>query len=185
MTTEDTRQALGVDIDNVVSVTDPAIRKTIHEVFGIHLAQEQIVYYQYHRCGITKEQEERVLKIFRDVTCSELDVVPGAIESLELLKQKYQVVLVTSRHPDIVEKTKDWLRLKNIPHDLLIFNNLKHQTGHNFNFFIEDNADAALSLAEAGIQTFLFDYPWNRSLDKHPNITRISGWQEVVAALNS
>ena len=174
---------LGVDIDNVVAVTDPVIRKSIWNLFGIWLDQEQISKYEYSKCGLTKEQERRVLENFRDVTCEELDVVPGAIEALIALSQRYRIILVTSRHPQLVEKTKDWLKLKNIPHNLLIFEKDKHQTEHNFDFFIEDNADSATSLAETGIRTFLFNYPWNRSIPTHSNITRVSGWGDVLEYL--
>jgi len=174
---------LGVDIDNVVSLTDPALRKSIRDLYGICLRQEHIVHYNYSKCGLTEEQERKVLETFREVTCKELDVVPGAIEALTILKQKYRIILVTSRHPQLVEETKDWLKLKNIPHDMLIFETDKHQTDHDFNFFVEDNADSALALAEAGITTFLFDYPWNRSTPHHDNIKRVSGWGDVLAEL--
>jgi uncharacterized HAD superfamily protein len=183
MPIEWTRKNLGVDIDNVISLTDPAIRKTVRDVFGVDLTQDQIVYYDYSRCGISLEQREKALEIFRDVTCSELETVPGAVEALRLLEDEYRIVLVTSRHPDIVEKTRDWLRLKDIPHDELIFNDSKHLTGHDFDYFIEDNAEMALSLAESGTLTLLFDYPWNRSIAEHPNIVRVQGWEEILEEL--
>jgi uncharacterized HAD superfamily protein len=176
-------QLLGVDIDNVVSLTDPALRKSIRDLYGVCLSQEQIVYYDYSKCGLTKEQERKVLETFRDVTCKELDVVPGAIEALAILKQKYRIILVTSRHPELVQKTRDWLKLKKIPHDKLIFEADKHQTDHAFDFFVEDNEDSALALAQAGITTFLFDYPWNRRVPPHENIKRVSGWGDVLAEL--
>jgi uncharacterized HAD superfamily protein len=164
-------------------LTDPAIRKVIQETFGVYLHQQQIVHYEYHRCGISMEQEQRVLEIFRDATCSELAVIPGAVEALRLLKQKHRVILVTSRHPAIRGKTEDWLRLNDIPHDLLIFENAKHRTGQAFDYFIEDSGESAVSLAETGIRTFLFDYPWNRSIVAHTNIARVLGWQDILAEL--
>jgi uncharacterized HAD superfamily protein len=176
-------QLLGVDIDNVVSLTDPAIRKSIRELYGISLSQEQIVDYDYSKCGLTKEQERKVLEMFRDVTCKELDVVPGVVQALTILKKKYSIILVTSRHPQLIKKTKDWLKLKKIPHDRLIFETDKHQTDHDFAFFVEDNQESALALAEAGITTFLFDYPWNRSIPPHDNIKRVAGWRDVLAEL--
>ena len=174
---------LGVDIDNVIAQTDPAIRKTLRDVFGVCLEQEQVICYDYQRCGITEEQERRILEIFRDATCSELALIPGAVEALKLLGQQYRVILVTSRNPVIMEKTRNWLMLNGIPHDSLVFEAEKHRTGQAFDFFIEDNGEAALSLAETGIRTFLFDYPWNRSIREHPNIVRVSGWHEVIAEL--
>jgi uncharacterized HAD superfamily protein len=176
-------QLLGVDIDNVISLTDPALRKSIRELYGIRLNQEQIVYYDYSKCGLTKEQERKVLEVFRDVTCKELDVVTGAIEALTILKRKYRIILVTSRHPHLIENTKDWLKLKRIPHEKLIFETDKHQTDHAFDFFVEDNEDAALALAGEGIKTFLFDYPWNRSILPHDNIKRVWGWGDVIDEL--
>jgi uncharacterized HAD superfamily protein len=173
-------QKLGVDIDNVISLTDPALRESIWDLFGIRLEQEQVCYYEYARCGLTKEQELRLLETFREDIIEKLEVVPGAIEALEALRRCYRIILVTSRNPQLAGKTKDWLRLKNIPHDLLIFERDKHQTDHKFDFFVEDHADFAMALAQAGIRTFLFDYPWNRSLPAHPNITRVAGWGEVL-----
>ena len=183
MTAHDAKKLLGVDIDNVVAITDPAIRKSIWDLYSIWLDQEQIVHYDYSRCGITREQEQRVLEYFREVTCSELDVLPGAVEALELLRISYRVVLVTSRNPLIIGKTRDWLRTNDIPHNSLVFDNAKHQSGHAFDFFVEDHGETALSLAEKGIQTFLFDYPWNHYIGYHPKIKRVSGWQDVLAEL--
>ena len=126
---------------------------------------------------------ERIREGLDPATCRELSVVPGAVEALRHLRQRYRVILVTSRNPVIVEKTQDWLRLNDIPHDHLIFEKEKHRTGQTFEYFIEDHAESALSLADAGIRTFLFDYPWNRSIGEHPNITRVYGWHEVLAEL--
>jgi uncharacterized HAD superfamily protein len=179
----ETRGTLGVDIDNVISSTDPAIRRIFQELCGVRLEQEQIVHYQYHRCGVTPEQETAAFEMFRDVACSDLDVVPGAIESLRLLHSRYRLILVTSRNPAIRDKTQDWLREHDIPHDALVFDEAKHRTGHDFDFFIEDNGEFALSLAEAGVPTFLFDYPWNRWVHDHLRITRVSGWADVLAEL--
>lgn len=183
MTADATKGTLGIDIDNVISLTDPAIRELFRDLCGVSLEQDEIVHYQYSRCGVTPEQERVALDAFRERTCSELEVVPSAVESLRLLQGRYRLVLVTSRNPVIMQKTRDWLKAREVPHDLLVFDEVKHRTGHTFDFFIEDNGDFALSLAGAGITTFLFDYPWNRWVDSHPNIRRVSGWQEVVAEL--
>jgi uncharacterized HAD superfamily protein len=183
MLSDEARGTLGIDIDNVISLTDPAIRGLFRDLWGVRLDQEQVVHYQYRRCGVTVEQERAALEVFRERTCTELEVVPGAIESLRLLQGRYRLVLVTSRNPVIMEKTRDWLRAREVPHDLLVFDEAKHRTGHDFDFFIEDNGDFAMSLAEAGISTFLFDYPWNRWVEPHPRIRRVPGWQEVLAEL--
>ena len=174
---------LGVDIDNVVSLSDPAIRESLRDLFGIRLEQEQINDYSYRKCGLSEEQELKLLETFYETICGQLDVLPGAVEALNTLKQKYRIIIVTSRNPRVLDKTKDWLRLKNIPHDSLIFNKEKHRTEHKFDFFVEDSAEFAFDLAETGTRTFLFDYPWNRSLPSHPNITRVSRWGEVLERL--
>ena len=50
------KSILGVDLDNVIAYTDPLIRKKIFELFGIRLEQENVIHYEYWRCGISKEQ---------------------------------------------------------------------------------------------------------------------------------
>ncbi|MFC2045599.1 hypothetical protein ACFLUH_02865 [Chloroflexota bacterium] len=160
-----------------------AIRALIHKIYGISIKQEQIVCFEYSRCGITKEQEQNIFKIFNDTTCGELSLVPGALEALELLKTRYQIALVTSREDVTRRKTEDWISLNRVPHDLLIYKKMKHDNEYNFNFFIEDNGDFAISLAKVGVRVLLFDYPWNREIQGHHNIKRILGWQEVLEEL--
>ena len=183
MSTSDFVRILGVDIDNVISLTDPAIRKLIWDIYGIRLKQEQIIHFDYHQCGITVQQERGVFEVFDNITCGELSVVPGAIEAMTLLKQQYPIVLVTSRNPMTRKRTKDWIRVNNVPHNSLIFEKAKHEADLSFGFFVEDNGESALSLAEAGVKVFLFDYPRNHNVWAHPNITRVLGWQDVLAEL--
>jgi uncharacterized HAD superfamily protein len=47
---------------------------------------------------------------------------------------------------------------------------------------IEDNDEAAIQLAEAGIKVGLFSQPWNEAIDtsEYDNITRINRWDEVM-----
>lgn len=180
---EKQRATLGVDIDNVLSLTDPAIRQVISDFYGINLRQEDIVHFDYHRCGISLEQEKKVLEVFDDITCADLPLMPGAVGALSVLRQRYRIILVTSRNPKTREKTENWIQLNGIPHDALFFEKVKQKTEIRFDFFVEDNGESALQLAKKGIKVFLFDYPWNRYIKSHPNITRVFGWHDIVACL--
>ena len=118
---KDNEPTIGVDIDNVIAKTDEEIRKIIRTTFGVDLAQHDITVYNYHRCGISKRQEQEVLEVFHRGACSSVDLIEGVKESLSLLKQSYKIILVTSRWSSSREATERWLITKGIPHYVLIF----------------------------------------------------------------
>ncbi len=177
------RPSIGIDIDNVIARTDEKIRQLIKDVYGTSLAQEEITEYSYHKCGISRQQEENVLEIFHNIECENVELLKYAKKALCLLKEKYRIVIVTSRYLSSREATQRWLKTKRIAYDSLIFENNKHKTNFKFAYFLEDRWKHALELANTGTKVLLFDYPWNRNRPEHPNIKRVNSWKEVVEIL--
>lgn len=174
---------LGVDIDNVISQTDTKIREIIKCLYGISLTQTHIIHFDYHKCGVNKEQEKEIFSLFNTSECEKLKVIPGSAEALSILRNTYTVILVTSRNPSIEQKTEEWLHTKRIHYDELIFNDRKHDVDVNFDYFVEDCWEYSIKLAEKGIKVILYDYPWNRNKGASPNIIRLKNWNEILSFL--
>lgn len=177
------RKALGVDLDNVIAQTDRKVREIIRHLFGIRLRQQDIKEYDYHRCGITKEQERRVFEVFNSGGCSDLVVVPGARAAIEKLRRLYRVLVVTSRDPATHALTREWLAKKKIPFDELVFAEKERAVYPTLDCAVEDRWKYAVQLAERGVNVLLYGYPWNRSKGDHPRIRVVRNWREIAQHL--
>lgn len=177
------KKALGVDLDNVIAETDRKIRETVGNLYGLHLRQRDIKEFEYHRCGITKEQERRVFEVFNSGGCSDLVVVPGARAAIEKLRRLYKVLVVTSRDPATHALTREWLARKKISFDELVFAAKEQAVYPTLDYAVEDRWEYALQLAEQGVSVLLYSYPWNRDKGDHPRIRVVRNWREIVQQL--
>lgn len=178
------KPVLGVDLDNVLALTDPLIRRLIREMFGIHLGQGDIIHFDYWRCGITKEQDRAVFNRFHHSECATVAVIDGAVNALLSLHDDFEIHIVTGRPPITERSTLDWLETHGIPYDELDFRKRKEGSRVNFDAFVDDHRETAYALAHRGIYSFLFDYPWNEPepIDP-PNLIRVESWKEIQAHL--
>jgi uncharacterized HAD superfamily protein len=173
---------LGVDIDNVIALTYPIVRRLIDDELSVGEKQKNSFCRNYPKRAITSAQEKTIFQKFNTSFCEKLAVLPHAIDSLKRLKDQYRIILVTSRDLSAQGKTENWLKANRIACDELLFSKAKHAVPIPFDYFIEDNAEFALSLSLGGVKVILFDYEWNRNVQNH-NITRVNGWQEAIKIL--
>lgn len=175
---------LGVDLDNVLCQTDVSIRTIISEIFGIKLKQKDMIYWDYWRCGITKEQNQSVMKRFHETDGEFVELVKGALEALHILQDKFEIHIVTNRLPESKEMTERWLRINNVPYDILEFQEGLKKGRKDYIAFIEDNRENAYHMANEGIRTFLLNYPWNQPKPSDPpNLVRVNSWEEITSLL--
>ncbi len=183
--TNNTLPILGIDLDNIISDTDKLVRLIIYELHEIKLEREDIIFFEYSKCGITKEQESEVFHVFHERRCSEVIPKPGAVEKIKKLNEKFQVHIVTSRPLSVKNKTIKWLCDYNINYDDIDFRTDKHTSEISFDYFIEDKKDTAYKLAYKGINTIIMDKPWNQPNPKDiDNITRVYSWEEIFEYLS-
>lgn len=176
---------LGVDLDNVLALTDPLIRRLIKKAFNIRLEQHHIVEFDYWRCGISKEQNQIVFDRFHRLECANVRPIKQAVETLRYLGPRYKVYVVTSRPPATRKLTTQWLKSHKIPFDKLIYSESKRDSQINFDAFVEDHRETAYSMARRGVLSFLLDYPWNQPnpIDP-PNLIRVKSWRRIRAYLD-
>jgi uncharacterized HAD superfamily protein len=175
---------LGVDLDNVLAQTDRKIRASIQQFSGVRLLRRDVIEFDYHKCGITKEQEEQAFHEFYSGGCSELVLVPGARLGMQKLRTEYSTFVVTSRPRSTYDLTVEWLSKKKIPFDELLFADKKDALPLRLDYAIEDCWEYAVGLAEQGTNVLLLNYPWNRDKGSHSRIRRVKDWREIVQVLS-
>ncbi len=182
-----------IDIDGVIGDSDATFRKYFLKEFGIWVPRRKVNIFSYEKVlGKTEKEMEKLWKKFtKERWWLKIKLTPYAKESITKLKNYYRIYLLTARPYELVgEQTYEWLNLKKIPYDKVIF--IKERDGErklyklielnlNPEFYVEDRFDFAEEAARAGIKTFLFDYPWNRITNNTPPLLiRVKGWKEVL-----
>lgn len=177
------RQYIGIDIDNVLSATDEKIRELIGKNLNIHPTQQDINAWSYSTSlNITEYQEKQIINTFHRKYITELDVIKGSKSALLKLSELYFIWLITSRPIFTKHNTEDWLNNNGFCYNELTFTANKLELSPHLNFLIEDNPLTAIQFAEIGKDVFLFDYPWNKGI-KNKFITRVNSWVEITQLL--
>ncbi|MFH1353619.1 MAG: hypothetical protein ABIH68_08630 [bacterium] len=184
---------LGVDLDGVIADTDAVFRKYIKEITGVSSTRDMITSYFYEEClHISKEDVEKVYSIMQsDSAWKELPVLPDAEKILNELAKSFEIFIITARPVESKAQTEEFLKKHGISVKKIYFisetqRKLDIINGLPFEFsaFIEDRLDFAEEIARAGIDTYLMDYPWNRTDEKIPNLHRVRNWKQIGSALN-
>jgi uncharacterized HAD superfamily protein len=178
-----TKPILGVDIDNVLALSDACLRAMIQEHCNIALVEKDMTQYDYSRHGVTEAQLTEIFDRFNADVCRRLKVVPGATAALVQLAIRYEIALVTSRNPASKESTEYWLRRKGIPYDQLHFHDEKHALGIPYAAFVEDRHEHAHRIAATGATVYLMVRPWNAAPLTLPNIRRVKTWHDILKQL--
>ena len=178
-----TKPILGVDIDNVLAESDACLRAMILKQFQIGLKKKDITQYDYSAYGVSETQLEEIFRLFNTESCRTSRMVKGAKAALSQLRQRYEIVLVTSRNPMSKAPTEYWLQRKGLPYDQLHFNDDKHALGIPYHAFIEDRYEHAHRIAETGCPVYLLTRPWNTAPLAHPNVHRVTSWAEILQHL--
>ncbi len=135
-------------------------------------------------------------------TLGAMALIDGAREALHRIGALgFEVHIVTGRPPSTAATTRDWLRARKVPHDVLIH---VDKYGHNvassaecrvlalgdlahkaYAFAVEDSGETAVYLAGKGVPVALMDRPWNRGVEvraaeERKLISRYSDWSGVL-----
>lgn len=171
---------IGVDIDNVIADTEKKLRQLLSEERGITLAREDIRNYRLENiAGIGRDELSFIMDRFNNGSMFlDVEVIEGAGETIERLKERHRIIIVTSRPEKVAAITRQWLAKNYIAYDELHFVSNTKVNGIPYDLFLEDQDNFATELADEGTFVLLFDAPWNRDVE-HENIERVYSWQDV------
>lgn len=193
------RETIAVDIDDVAADENGGIREFVNREYGFNHTHEDYLEdgaYMGYWERIWQVDPDKAKEIYDAFVNSpdkaSLKVIDGAIEAIDQLKQRYELVVITSREGAAMEVTKPWLE----QHFPDTFSRVEFVAAWSkerkvtkaligkalgVKYLIDDNATHCNLAAEEGIQALLFgDYGWNRKLELHPNVTRVMNWREVL-----
>lgn len=196
------KQVIAVDIDDVLAAESEFIIAYGNKQWGHELTLED---YQENWSAMwdisLDELKRRSLELHRPGLQTSYRILDGAVEALQILKQNYQLVILTSRRQVIKDETLAWLNdifagvfsevhftgfWDTIAEDshLMTKGELAKQIGADY--LIDDQVKHCKAAAEAGIPALLFgDYAHGRDFDLPSGITRCKDWSEVLEYFNA
>lgn len=187
------KQILGIDIDGVIGNSDVMFREYMSKYFNREFKRESVHSFSYEKAfDLTREEMLGFWDYFyKNEGWLKIRPVKGSLKAIERLRDFYKIIIVTGRPSILEEVTFNWLEAHKVFYDKLFLTDFKDKynyllnNGHSPRYFIEDHIEFARGLADNGVEVFLLDYPWNRSLkDKEQdNIRRVNNWEEVLDIL--
>jgi 5'(3')-deoxyribonucleotidase len=203
---------IGVDLDGVCYPFTEALRHYLieHEGFhpdsvagGGHDADESCWDFYKKYWDMTTEDflEYSNRGVDAGVVFLHGDPFPDTVETLSRLHDAgHKIHIITNRSfgSRSHHNTSDWLTQHGIPYDTLAFS--ADKTIMRVDLFIDDYEENFKDLWNAGIETYLFDRPWNRHVDTMmPRFLKVAGpdgrkhelsdyrvktWEEFEVAVN-
>jgi len=192
---------VGVDLDEVLANFVPCLLNFHNKKYGTDLTREQVHTYDLWKVwgGTIEEAIRKVREFYQSDEFRQILPVNGSQEGIDVLREKNELVVITSRPHDIKEETRAWLdqyfpgKFLQVYHtnDWAPAGSGKRKTEkpdicHNLGagIFIEDNIEYAIACAEKGVRAFLLDCPWNQADSLPERVTRVKSWRELIEKLS-
>jgi len=185
------KPAIGIDIDEVTADFIGPLIKYKNKTSGVNLKKKDYFSFNLEEVwgGTREEAIKFVSDFYKTKEFDEILPLEGAIPGIISLKDQFDLIFITARHSEGAEKTKGWIEkhLGEIPCELIISSEFDGREAtkaeiciaKEIGIMLEDNSKNALECAEAGVNTILFDRPWNQGA-KHDNMVRVYNWSEAL-----
>lgn len=174
---------IGVDLDGTVADNLPLLTETLNAYCGRELRCEDISQYDLSGVyGISEAEFCSLMGTKEEEIISRCPLIPQAREYVELLmRDGYEVHIITARHPGYKQITEQWLRDNGVPYSGLHLLNSHHKLDTcrelGISLMIEDNVHNAIQLERGGVKTILYTAPHNRLWPW--NGSRCHNWQDI------
>ena len=188
-----------VDMDDVLCETARQFLVVIEREFGKQIAYERLTDFDFETsCDLTAVQRAKLYeKIHYADEILAIEPIPEAIDVLnQWAGAGYQIAIVTGRPPDTYASSIEWLARFQVPyHSFTVVDKygrfetentvgltLAELATKKFCWAVEDSLPMAKFLATTmNLPVALLDRPWNQQAVEHANITRYSGWKELLS----
>lgn len=176
---------LGLDVDNVLALTSPAILAQINQRWQTSYLESQITVWDVATAlSLTPEQAAYLNESFATPAWyAPLEPVPYAQLRIKAFFGKQPVVYITSRPASCAGVTRDWLRQHHFPLGDVVVTSNKVQAclDHQVNLMVEDSLAHATAIAAVS-KVLLLNYPWNQAV-LPPRIQRFPSWAQLPSVL--
>ncbi|MDO8623551.1 MAG: hypothetical protein Q7R52_04865 [archaeon] len=189
---ENGRIKIGIDLDDVVFDFVPTFLEIYNEKYGKTILFEEFYTYNFPTVlSISLEETLNLIKLM--ILSKEIPLIFKSDKSIMQLSTKHEIFFITSRL--VRETTLGSLNkfFPNIKFEIIFSSNIYTNSPgktkaeickeNKIEIMIEDSKEYAFECAENGIKVFLLDKPWNKTCNKHENITRVKNWDEILEKL--
>lgn len=193
------KPVLAVDLDECLGGYLPAFIKFSNATCGTKLEIDDFVSYMFWEVPKAKLENreaatERVYAFHASKYFDQIEPFSDAKIALGVLKERFELHVVTSRQSDIEAKTRKWIdtHFPNLFTELH-FGNHFGKSGTKVSkpemcakigavALIDDSIDYARQCADSGLCVFLFgNYAWNQTTEPlSPLITRVHTWRMIT-----
>ncbi|MGN6367104.1 MAG: 5' nucleotidase, NT5C type [Phycisphaerae bacterium] len=174
---------IGLDFDDTLMQTREALVALLNEMHKTNVRAEECTdYYLSEPWNLTDEQFAAMFNAHEDHIHTQ-PPLEGLLETLQAWSSRGSFHVVTGRPERWLPSAISWMRRHNIQIEQVISARTVGGKGAaaqklGLNFFIEDHAEFALEIANAGTPVFLLDRPYNQQ-GNHPLITRVKDWHQI------
>jgi uncharacterized HAD superfamily protein len=198
------KKIIAVDADDTLFDETNAIRLFINHEYGLqHTEADYLVSAPYSGYWerLWQREPEQMRDMYNNFLSSSykknVKPIKDAFQALRKLKEKYELVVVTSRSNDLVDVTRDSLtmhypNLFNDVHFVALWGNGQKVTKAKIcneigaSYLIDDYIEHCRLAAEANVQAILFgDYGWSRVQTLPRKVVRCKDWKAVERLLLS
>lgn len=196
---------IAVDLDDVLSQTNETMRLHVNEQYGAsHTKDDYLVpgsYLEYWETiwkMTTQEGDVRYQSYKKIRNSPAMKPVKGALSVLRAMKQRYRLVIVTSRSKADSSATEAWLQQHYYPD---IFEGIEYVPGSylqeaevtkamicrqmGVEYLIDDALEHCEPAAAEGITCVLFgEYGWNKYEVLPPNVVHLKSWPDIERYFN-
>lgn len=197
------RKTIAVDIDDVLSDTATGFTEFSNKYFGTDLKPSDWQEHWGEMWQVDHAEVDRRAAIYHTSgTAGKLKHAEEAKPVLMNLKDRYRIILITSRSNAIQEITRRWVKhhYGNIFDDIRfaeiyegpLNEDMFHMTkadlfaSNNVDFVVDDQLKHCLAAEKLGIEALLFgDFPWNQATELPNGVTRCKDWPAVLEYFNA
>lgn len=189
-------KTIAVDVDDVLAQSAVGLTTFSNAQWGTSLLPSDYDEHWANMWGVDIEEVKRRTQIFYDSgIVRDYPPMEGALDALRMLKQHYNLVILTSRGSAIRQDTLDWVEkhYKDIFSDVHLSGIWDDIALHKYEvtktdicrrigaeFLIDDQLKHCISANEAGITSILYgDYKWNHMADLPNGIERVDSWKQI------
>ena len=178
---------IAVDIDDVLLDFNSKFCEYFNHQFKTNYCKKDINKWNFYtNWNVSRETINKIYyKIYKNDILPLIDI--DIINILDQLNKIYNIDLVTAKSSNYKSELIRNLEIVNINKDLhyneiLMVNDKPYdlKCRLNYDIYIDDNPNLVRKIRKNSKKVlFLFHQPWNKEVEEHDNIIRISNWNEI------
>jgi 5'(3')-deoxyribonucleotidase len=192
------KQTIAVDVDDVLAEHVNTMIDWSNKNLHLNLTPKDYGPHYHIMWNVSVEEAEMHTIAFHESgVYKDFAVIDKAFDALQILKQSYDLVVVTARRKMVINESLEWINqfFPNIfrdvhfvpvwePNSTVSKADICQNIGAAY--LIDDLPRHCNVAAEAGISSLLFgQYSWNKDDAVNPLVTRVKNWQAVLEYFNA